>query len=56
MLCMGYAESEFEDIKKEDFTTYFMCSLVGRPNVIDVLIIVHHSIDYEEAEKTKNVL
>jgi len=55
MLCMGYTESEFEDIKKEDFTTYFMCSLGGRPNVIDVLTILHHSLNFDEAEKNMTI-
>jgi hypothetical protein len=52
LLCMGYTKSEFEDIEKEDFTSYFMCSLGARPNVIDILTIIHHSISFEEAEKT----
>lgn len=32
LLCMGYTESEFEDIRKEDFTTCFICTLGARPN------------------------
>lgn len=48
---MGYSESEFEDIKKEDFTSRFMCTLGARPNVIDVLTILHHLLDFDEAEK-----
>jgi hypothetical protein len=55
MLCMGYTESEFEDIKKEDFTTYFMCTLGARPNVIDILTILHHSLNFDEAEKNMTV-
>lgn len=51
MLCMGYTESEFDYIKNEDFTTYFMCTLGARPNVIDVLTIVHNSLNFNEAEK-----
>lgn len=27
LLCMGYFETEFNNIKDEDFTTYFMCTL-----------------------------
>ena len=50
MLCMGYTDSEFDDIKNEDFTSYFMCSLGARPNVIDVITILHHSINFDEAE------
>jgi hypothetical protein len=52
MLCMGYSENEIDDIRDEDFTTYFMCSLGARPNVIDVLTIVHHSINFDDAEKS----
>ena len=51
LLCMGYTENEFSDIEKEDFTTYFMCTLGIRPNVIDVLTIVHHTLNFDEAEK-----
>ena len=50
MLCMGYTDSEFDDIKNEDFTSYFMCSLGARPNVIDVITILHHYINFDEAE------
>ena len=52
MLCMGYTDDENNDIKDEDFTTYFMCTLGARPNVIDVLTIVHHKINFDDAEKT----
>ncbi len=55
LLCMGYTESELTDIKKEDFTTYFMCTLGARPNVIDVLTILHHAINFDEAEKSMSV-
>jgi hypothetical protein len=51
MLCMGYSENEFADIKEEDFTTYFMCTLGARPHVIDILTIVHKNILFDEAEK-----
>lgn len=51
ILCMGYTDSEFEDIKNEDFTTYFMCSLGARPNVIDIITIIHHALNFDEAEK-----
>jgi hypothetical protein len=51
MLCMGYTENELNDIKNEDFTSYFMCSLGARPNVIDVITILHHSLSFDESEK-----
>ena len=51
MLCMGYIENEFSDIKDKDFTTYFMCTLGARPHVIDILTIVHKNILFDDAEK-----
>ena len=48
--CMGYSEQEIDAIKDEDFTTYFMCSLGSRPDIIDVLTIVHKNISFEDAE------
>ena len=55
MLCMGYTESEFDDIKDEDFTTYFVCTLGAMPNVIDVLTILHHKLNFDEAEKNMTI-
>ncbi len=55
MLCMGYTENEFADIKNEDFTTYFMCSLGARPNVIDIITIIHHTLNFDEAEKSMSL-
>ena len=55
MLCMGYTESELDDLRKEDFTTYFMCSLGARPNVIDVITIVHHKLNFNEAENDSSL-
>lgn len=51
LLCMGYSEDELTDIKKGDFTTYFMCTLGARPHVIDILTIVHKNILFDDAEK-----
>jgi hypothetical protein len=53
--CMGYTEGETDDIKNEDFSTYFMCTLGVRPHVIDVLTIVHKNIFFDEAEKKMTV-
>jgi hypothetical protein len=53
--CMGYSEDELDDIKDEDFTTYFMCSLGVRPNVIDVLTIVHKEISFDAAEREMKI-
>ncbi len=55
MLCMGYTESEFDDIKNEDFTTYFMCTLGARPNVIDIITILHNALNFDEAEKNMSL-
>ena len=55
MLCIGYAKSEFDDIKDEDFTTYFVCTLGAMPNVIDVLTILHHKLNFDEAEKNMTI-
>lgn len=51
MKCMGYADSETDIIKEEDFTTYFMCSLGSPPSIIDILTFVHKNISFDEAEK-----
>jgi hypothetical protein len=51
LICMGYTESEFSDIKGEDFTTYFKCTLGAMPNVIDVLTVIHKGLNFDEAEK-----
>ncbi len=55
LYCMGYSENETTEIKNEDFTTYFMCTLGNRPNVIDVLTIVHKNINFDDAEKNSTI-
>jgi len=32
-----------------------MCSLGARPNVIDIITIVHHKLDFEEAENNSSL-
>jgi hypothetical protein len=49
--CMQYADDEIKQIENEDFTTYFMCSLGIRPDVIDVITIINKNISFDEAEK-----
>lgn len=49
---MEYPEQEIEVIKNEDFSTYFMCSLGNRPDVIDFITIIHKDIDFNTAEKS----
>lgn len=51
LICMGYAQSELESFKDEDFTDYFMLTLGVRPHVIDTLTIVHKNIRFDDAEK-----
>jgi hypothetical protein len=51
LLCMQYSEDEISYIKGEDFTTYFMITIGERPHVIDVLTIIHHKLNFDEAEK-----
>ncbi len=51
LLCMQYTESEIEYLRDEDFTTYFMITIGNRPHVIDVLTIIHHRLDFDDAEK-----
>jgi len=52
---MGYTENEISDIRKEDFTMHFMCTLGAKPHVIDVLPAVHRNIYFDDAEKEKVV-
>ncbi len=49
--CMQYADDEIKQIENEDFTTYFVCSLGIRPDVIDVITIINKNISFDEAEK-----
>ncbi|MEP6513626.1 MAG: hypothetical protein ABJA79_07145 [Parafilimonas sp.] len=49
--CMGYTDEELHEIKDEDFTSYFVCTLGERPYVIDVLTIIHKNLNFDEAEK-----
>ena len=53
--CMNYDEDEINQIKNEDFTTYFMCTLGSRPYVIDVLTIVHADLSFDEAESALRI-
>jgi hypothetical protein len=51
MICMGYTNEEINEIRNEDFTNYFVCSLGSLPNIIDVLTYVHSAINFDDAEK-----
>jgi len=50
LLDLGYTENEIEDIKAEDFTNIFKCTIGDFPDTIDCLTVVHHSINYDDAE------
>jgi hypothetical protein len=49
--CMRYSQDEIMEIENEDFTTYFICSLGIRPDVIDVITILHKNVSFDAAEK-----
>lgn len=49
--CMKYPEDEIALISEEDFSTYFICTLGVRPNVIDILTIIHKNVDFDKAEE-----
>jgi hypothetical protein len=51
LLDLGYTEEEVSDYKKEDFTTFFKCTIGEMPHTIDCLTFVHPSINFAEAEK-----
>lgn len=50
LLDLDYAENEISDLKNEDFTNFFKCTIGEMPDTIDCLTIVHPSIDFDEAE------
>jgi len=51
LLDLKYTEQEIVDLKSEDFTKIFKCTIGEVPDVIDCLTIVHHNINFDEAEK-----
>jgi hypothetical protein len=52
LLDLKYTDEEISDLKKEDFTTFFKCSIGEMPYTIDCLTIVHPNINFDEAEKS----
>lgn len=53
LTCLGYSQNEVEPLYAEDFTKPFVAD-IGLPDAgIDILTIVHHKIDFDEAEKQK---
>ncbi len=55
MLCMKYSESEILQLRNEDFTVVFKADIGTVDADIDVLTFVHPLIDFDEAEKEKEV-
>jgi len=51
LLELEYTEEELSFYKNEDFTTYFKCTIGEMPFTIDCLTIVHHNINFDDAEK-----
>ena len=51
LLELGYSEEEIGHIGAEDFSDIFKCTIGEMPDIIDCLTIVHHNIDFDEAEK-----
>ncbi|MEO6850389.1 MAG: hypothetical protein ABI203_06065 [Mucilaginibacter sp.] len=52
LLDLEYTENEISDLKGEDFTSFFKCTIGELPGTIDCLTIVHPTINFDEAEKT----
>jgi hypothetical protein len=52
LLDLQYTDEEISDLKNEDFTTFFKCSIGEMPYTIDCLTVVHPNVDFDEAEKT----
>jgi len=51
LLDLRYTEEEVSDIKQEDFTSFFKCTIGEMPDSIDCLTIVHPTINFDLAEK-----
>ncbi len=52
LLDLKYTDEEISDLKNEDFTIFFKCSIGEMPYTIDCLTIVHPNINFDEAEKS----
>lgn len=51
LLDLKYTENEITDLKNQDFTSIFKCTIGEMPDTIDCLTIVHHNISFDDAEK-----
>jgi len=52
LLDLGYTDVELENLKAEDFTSIFKCTIGDMPDTIDCLTVVHPNIDFDDAEKS----
>jgi hypothetical protein len=52
LLDLKYTAEEIADLKSEDFTKIFKCTIGEMPDTIDCLTIVHHNINFDEAESS----
>lgn len=48
---MGYQKEELDDLEEADFTMPLVFSVWIGKEPLDCLTVVHHAIDYDEAEK-----
>ena len=55
LLCMRYDENDINQLKQQDFTSYFVGTIGSEQARLDVLTIVHHALSYDETEKHKQV-
>jgi hypothetical protein len=55
LLCMNYSENEVGPLQEEDFTTYFVGNIGSNDARIDILTKVHRDIDFDNAEKNKEI-
>ena len=55
MLCMKYSSSELTVFNEEDFTQPFKADIGTVDADIDIMTRVHHLLDFDEAEKEKEV-
>lgn len=51
LLDLGYTDEEIQDLKNEDFTGVFKCTIGEMPDTIDCITSVHHNINFDEAER-----
>ena len=53
LLCMNYTENEVAPLRSENFTEHYVGTIGGVNSSLDFITIVHHTINFDEAEKHK---